>query len=469
MSNKIITTWHYEGSLLVAINHPHQAERYIHDAQGRITSKTIILKLPKAKDISITTHYRYDARGRLSGISLPDGSTLDYQRNAQSQITALERNSLGNSWLGGLIPRQVIVQNIESDAIGFRRVTYGNGIEGYYQRSKEGNLARIVYRNPQLPTLPTQNNGALETLGGSHAFSKSTLTRALGGKFLVLPGALGLPPDPKSLLDHRYLWDTKGNLLYTRDKSTESSYIYDAHDRLIATATAATSTTSQVVAENSNVHFTRYHYDGNGNRLLAQEGFSDQSDLNSNTVKTSYAPGEDRWQSEVGREGRLEAYHNAAGQPEHIGTRNFVRDALGRLLEVREGQYLIARYRYNHRGERIEKFTNGKHIYYLYEDRKLVAELYSDGTIRRQYIYLADQPVAFIDSTDNDSNDASRDKSQFKTQIAIISRALFGKADVTTYLQSNHLGPLKWPRMTKVNLVGEQSTARSEKLYLQHH
>jgi hypothetical protein len=71
---------------------------------------------------------------------------------------------------------------------------------------------------------------------------------------------------------------------------------------------------------------------------------------------------------------------------------------LGKLVEVREGQRVLARYRYNHRGERIEKIVAGEHTYYLYEHRKLVAELDGKGTIRRQYVYLAEHPVAVIDT-----------------------------------------------------------------------
>jgi RHS repeat-associated protein len=251
---------------------------------------------------------------------------------------------------------------------------------------------------------------------------------ALAAPAPALPGALGLPPDQKALLDHRYLWDMQGNLLYTRDKDAASSYAYDARDRLIAVATGP------------HASFARYHYDDNGNRLLAQEG-TDQGNIRGNTIKTSYAPIADRWQTDAGDEGLLEARHDATGQPERIGKRSFVWDALGKLLEVRDGQRVLARYRYNHRGERIEKIVGGQHAYYLYDDRKLVAELDGNGTIRRQYVYLADQTVAVIDTAHGRAGNAA--SGPFMADIAAVWRAWLGNGETTAYLHNNHLGAIE--------------------------
>jgi RHS repeat-associated protein len=415
-----ITTWRYDGTRLVAIDHPNQAERYGYDPQGRVSTKTVILGLASSGRVSYTMRYRYDAMGQLAGVTLPDRSALDYRRNGQNQITAIERSRASGSWLQWLMPRQTMVQNLERDAIGLSRLTYGNGIEAYYQRSMEGKLARIVYRDPFIGTLRKEPGTTLEALLGVRP-AQAALAPAL-------PGALGLPSDPQALLDHRYLWDVQGNLLHTRDKNAASSYAYDARDRLIVAAT------------DPNASIARYHYDDNGNRLLSQEGLTDQSDIGGNTIKTMYAPNADRWQTEEGSTGRDEARYDPVGQPERIGHRSFVWDALGKLLEVRNGQRVLARYRYNHRGERIEKVADGEHTYYLYEDRKLVAELDGKGTLRRQYIYLADQPVAVIDVSD--SGTAGGD-SELAIGIAAIWRAWFGKGETIVYLHTNHLGAVE--------------------------
>jgi RHS repeat-associated protein len=415
------TTWRYEGAHLVAIEHPNQSERYGYDEHGRVSLKTVILRLASGALVGYTTRYRYDILGQLVGIGLPDGSTIDYVRNGQNQVTALERRPGGNAWPHWLLPTQPIVRNLERDVVGIKHVTYGNGIEADYQRGKEGALARIVYRDPHMPASREQHGDVLTALLG--------IRPALAAPATVLPGALGLPPDPKALLDRRYLWDTQGNLLYTRDKETASGYAYDARDQLIVAATGP------------HPSFARYHYDDNGNRLLEQEGI-DQNDIRGNTGKTVYAPASDRWQTAANGNGIAEAHYDATGLPERAGKRSFAWDALGKLLEVRDGQRVLARYRYNHRGERIEKIVGEEHTFYLYENRQLVAELDGNGTIRRQYVYLGGQPVAVIDTPNRGSAHGTAD-SGFVAGIAELWSAWFGKGESIVYLQTNHLGAVE--------------------------
>jgi RHS repeat-associated protein len=76
-------------------------------------------------------------------------------------------------------------------------------------------------------------------------------------------------------------------------------------------------------------------------------------------------------------------------------------DALGQLTAVRQEDKSLARYTYSHRGERIGKTVQGHTTQYLYNDAGQVsAELNANGRITRQYLYLADQPIAVIDTPD---------------------------------------------------------------------
>lgn len=429
---KSVTTWRYEGTRLIAIDHPDQGERYSYDKRGRVSAKTVSLTLSGGAHISYMTRYRYDDIGQLVSMSLPDGSMLDYQRNGQHQITALERTRVGSRWLRWLLPRQTIVHNLERDVVGIKHLTYGNGIDAHYQRSKAGRLARIVYRDPWLPAPSVQRNAALETLLGiSRAMAAPAAPGASVAGRTVLPGALGLPTDPNALLDHRYLWDLQGNLLHTQDKWSASGYAYDAHDRLIAAATTS-----------PNASFSRYHYDNNGNRVLAQEAFADQRDTRGNTFKTTYVPNGDRWQNSADDAFSTAARYDATGQPDQIGNRAFSWDAVGKLLEVRDGPRIIVRYRYNHRGERIEKIVGNTHTYFLYEGRKVVAELDAKGAIRRQYVYLADQPVAVIDTPAVGSAQGEKNTTlqPFRGDIGTIWQTWFSRSETIFYLQTNHLG-----------------------------
>ncbi|MFX0591149.1 hypothetical protein ACOARS_13625, partial [Glaesserella parasuis] len=72
-----------------------------------------------------------------------------------------------------------------------------------------------------------------------------------------------------------------------------------------------------------------------------------------------------------------------------------------RLEQVSEQGASLARYRYNHRGERIAKHTGkaqGGSRAYLYESGQLSAELDAQGHITRQYIHLGQWPLAVIDT-----------------------------------------------------------------------
>ncbi|OEZ95413.1 putative deoxyribonuclease RhsA [Janthinobacterium sp. HH107] len=419
-----VTTWRYAGAHLVAIDHPQQSERYSHDAHGRLSVKTVIITLHGGRQASYHTRYRYDSLGQLSGISLPDGSMLESRRNGQQQVVALERQRVHSPWLRWLLPGTSIVKDLERDVMGLKRYTYGNGIEALYQRSKEGALARIVYRNARGDQSGQQAVLALQAvlgIGQAVAAPESALP-AENAQHAAQAGALGLPPDPAALLDHRYLWDVQGNLLYTRDRDAASSYAYDAHDRLIAAATAS-------LAPSTAASFDRYHYDSGGNRLISQEEIASQDELRRNTVRASDTK---------------DARYDAAGQPQRIGQRRYAWDALGRLLAVHQGLDLLARYRYNHRGLRMAKEVRGMRTYYLYDDdRKLLAEVDADGKVSRQYIYLAGQPLALIDTAADAAAELREQRgplAQAMADISAIWQAWFSHGESIAFLHNNHLG-----------------------------
>jgi RHS repeat-associated protein len=460
-----VTAWRYEGKRLVAVVHPEQTERYAHNDKNQLVAKTVTLTLAGGKQAVSTTRTRYDEQGQLTSVSLPDGSTIDYQRNGQNRIVAIERSRIQTSWLQWLLPATTIVKDIERDLVGIKRFAYGNGIEAGYQRSREGALARIVYRRPA-PAAGASQRAGLETLLGintAHATQADQQAAAqLKAKIAfkpVLPGALGLPKDANALLDHRYLWDAQGNLLHVQSKEKANNYAYDAQDRLIVTGstpamapatmvnansvngTGATSAANAAAPAIGNSAYARYFYDGAGNRLLAQEGVTSQADTAANTVKTAYAPSSNRWQGTSGNGDTPQARYDANGQPDRIGKREYVWDALGKLIAVRQENRNLATYRYNN-GERIGKTANGRSTHYLYEGRQLAAELNDQGRITRQYVYLADQPIAVIDTPagSRPGNEESSPLAQIAVDFGTVWQAWFGTGDAIAYLHNNHLG-----------------------------
>ena len=484
------TTWVYSGQRLVALNHPSQSERYAYDERGLRIAKIVTLHSkdgPQGQPSATTavTRYTFDDAGILQSTQLPDGSRLVYERNAQGptgQVTALKRSQLQTPWLqrwaSWMLPAPTIVQDLRRDLIGIKSYTTGNGIQAQYQRSQNGALARVVYRHP------TQALRSSATAGLMGATTQETISWLLGvtpaqaaepvqtqaallgesSKSAVpgaLPGALGLPQDPQALIDHRYLWDTAGNLLYAQGKSAglalqQTSYAYDRQDRLIVASQGQVQepAAAQAVAVSAATNTSRYHY-SQGRRVLVQENISDAQDLKTGTRQVNYQTATHRWLGDDA----APAQYNANGQPETIGRREYVWDALGRLAQVRQESNAsapgktIASYTYNHRGERISKTAHGKTVqgkttHYLYEDGQLSAELNEQGQITRQYLYLAGQPIAVIDSPEGKA--LQKEELLAPASLGLDTQNILKHlwqstigsdgGEQTTWLHTNHLG-----------------------------
>ncbi|MDB5729287.1 MAG: hypothetical protein JWQ00_2492, partial [Noviherbaspirillum sp.] len=356
------TSWRYEGSRLAAIEHPDQAEHYRYDDKGRLVTRMVTFRLAGDSRGTSFTHYRYDEMGQLASASLPDGSVMHYRRNGQNQVTAIERSVLRTPWLRWLRPTQTIVRDLRRDTVGLKNFTYGNGIEAHFQRSREGALARIMYRHPDGRTENEQRSAALDMLFGistAHAASPDAPANA------ARPRALDLPTETRALLDHRYLWDAEGNLLHAHNKDSVDDYAYDPQDRLIV---AATTPAGQLNAAATGLaRYARYFYDGAGNRVLSQEAVTDQADITAGTESSAYGASNSRLLGTSASAPPTQTRYDAGGQPHRFGERKYRWDAFGKLLEVRQANRVLANYRYNHRGERIAKMVNNVRTHFLYE------------------------------------------------------------------------------------------------------
>ncbi len=425
-----VTVWRYQGRRLVALEHPSQSEQYRYDEHGLLVARTVRIKRNDGSDITSITRYAYGDDGVLQSVSLPDGSRLDYERNGQGQVVAVKRSRIQTSWLQWLLPAKTLVADLQRDLVGIQHYTAGNGIEADYQRSREGVLARIVYRHDgDKPSALPKTASAVGWLIAAANASEPPGKPEPG----MLPGALGLPEEPNAVLDLRYLWDVQGNLLHLQQKAgapAAGNYAYDRDDRLIAA----------VQTEKQTVQASRYFYDAQGRRLLSQQDLADQGDLKTNTEKALYQAGTHRW---LGQDRQISEY-DVNGQPRRIGERAYRWDALGRLLEVRQHDKTLARYTYNHRGERIAKDSGGT-TYYLYRDQQLAAELDGQGSIKRQYVYLAEQPVAVIDTPQGTAPQGEeRDAvSRIAHDLATIVHAWFADDEKTVWLHANHLGAIE--------------------------
>ncbi len=455
------TEWRYAGRRLVEVRHPTQHERYEYDARGLRSAR--IVTLPTADGALTTiTRYEHDAAGQLVATTLPDGSHIRYERDGQGQVIALRRESAGAPWPGWLAREQLIASEFERDLVGLRRYLTGNGIETRFQRSREGVLARVVHRHRPLPPHRVANRlkpwplartpgEAVEQLlgiGDARAQSTATVTPVadISAESSLantgnLPGALGEPDDPAALLDHRYLWDVRGNLLHGRQRAlggnaqpTASGHAYDRDNRLLASVRWRMK--DDTLVEQA---VWRYAYDPSQRRILSQQNVASQRELQAGTQRSHFEPLTHRVLASPDSPSR----YSTSGQPERLGQRDYEWDARGRLVEVREDSTVIARYGYDHRGLRNTKHASGRTTHTLYDEHhQPLAELDAKGRILRQYIWLADLPVAVIDTPEGVAAAAADDSAtaRFFSDLQRLWRSAFGSDEGIAWLHGNHLG-----------------------------
>ncbi len=427
-SKQLVTRWTYHGNQLVTLQDPNQTEQYEHDASDRLAARIVSIPLADGTISRTVTRYEYDQWGQLSSYTLPDGSRMHYRRNGQNQVVALERRRLGSGWLSWLSPVQRIAGEIERDIVGLRHFVSGNGVVTQYHRSAQGNLARIVHSRARAGG-PLARVAAVGTavlgIGAANTMSSTDVQ--------VTGSAVGMPVGVPALTDHRYLWDVQGNLLARLGLQSHGNYVYDGADRLVA----AVQSPREVTGAKSESRHMRYAYDAAGNRILTQENSGDQQDIKSRTVALAYEAKSNRW---VGDDGGTAVRYDEDGLPLKVGQREYHWNALGRLIRVSNAGVTLVEYRYNQRGERISKKVGLRHTYYLYENGQVSAELNAEGAIERQYIYLADLPVAVIDQ-DRVRPDTKRSGiSRLGADLTVVIGSWFGWTDALTYLHNNHLG-----------------------------
>ncbi|MDZ7593506.1 MAG: RHS domain-containing protein, partial [Thiobacillus sp.] len=443
------TTWRYEQRRLVEASDPVQTERIRYNERGQPESKTVTLKLANGAEATHITRYAYTADGSLQSQSLPDGSKILYERNGQGQVVAVSQQTSPWTFFGW--GKTTLVKDLERDLIGLRHVTYGNGIQGQWQRSKQGVLARVVYTQPEgraanPPSVVAASRAAVRqaTLGGildkllpvAHAHTtphglepvvdRSPLGQTSPPAPNTQPGALGLPANPQALFDARLLYDGAGNVLLQKQHGQglqhTQAYAYDRQSQLVAAQTAGPSSPVTATSTAGGARVWRYHYDANGNRVLAQENVP-VTEMG-RTRKASY-----------------DLASNAMLTP--ALDREYVWNAQGQLIAIRQESRELARYRYNHHGLRISKQTGSDSTHTLYnEQRQRIADLDADGRITRQYLWLGDHLIATLDARQPKSLQAPADG--FLAELVQTVNALWNSATGQTnrlaFVHVNHLG-----------------------------
>jgi RHS repeat-associated protein len=367
----------YQGGRLAEVLHPEERETYGYDAKGRLTERTVQLKLNNGQWKSYPTRYRYDGSGRLIGRSLPDGKEALFERDTSGQIVAFKRR-LDGGWFGWWPKEQTLARDLSRSVGGLDRIVYGNGVVGNWERSLEGVLARIHYSNQ-----PTKWDGIRQFFadvfgavsGEAHAAQDAQPVR---GEPIAPPGAWADAHLPKTLHEERFVYDAASNIVATRrieagERLQDRFYGYDGFDQLLVAA--------QSQGEDGGKNAKFYYHDPLGDRRLDRE-----TDVHTRSYGYNAA-------------GQLAGKEpDALGRATRLDDKRLVWDAQGHLSAVEVAGQTVARYRYNHRHERIAKQTGEGTTHYLYENRQRVAELDEAGRVVRQYLWLGERLIAVIDA-----------------------------------------------------------------------
>src|SRR5690606_26242620 len=107
---------HWRGQQPIRLDHPDETEYLSHDAQGRVTTRTIHRPLPDGV-LAYQEQYTYDTQGRLQRHDLPEGGALHYAWSATGRLQRL-------TWTSATGTRHTVIDAVPSQA-GYR---YGNGL-----------------------------------------------------------------------------------------------------------------------------------------------------------------------------------------------------------------------------------------------------------------------------------------------------------------------------------------------------
>jgi len=354
-----VTRYAWSAFGLARIEGEQQGESLTFDADGRVVARGVSLRLESGRTVAFDLRFEYGADGRLRAWSLPGGGWVRALGDGSGQTVALEWQPAEGALS---LP---LVGALARDRHGVRRAVYGNGVELSVRRTDDGRIAAIRHR----------------------------VTRGRDRN--------------RDLMHHRLAFDAHGRLVGWRRDAQSRVHLFDRDGQLL----------QAVHREGRERVGWRFAYDGNGNRVLAQQPAGSEPGAPAAATRRFARQGQgDRTRpldaaagpghavtDAIGPAAARRAW-DAAGRLIADGERSYRWDAGGRLTEVREAGRTLARYRYDARGLRIAKLADGIVTHFLHDgQRRLLAELDADGVVRRQYIHLADRPVVVLDRADGGS------------------------------------------------------------------
>jgi RHS repeat-associated protein len=308
-------------------------------------------RLTQLTDTAGTTSWTYEAHGRVTSKvqTVGNTATVSYAYNAAGQLQTLTTPS--------------------GQAIGY---TYTNGrVSGITLNGAA--LITGAITEPFGPLSTWQWGNGLVTLR----------VYDLGGRLTSWEYRDGV-----SILRNDVTWDIASRVTANAnpaDAALGCAFQYDNLDRLTVSQQGSPVTTTQ-----------QFGYDAVGNR----RNFT----LNGTATNYSYSSSSNQLLSLTGSTTRSYVY-DAAGNPTTIGALTYVYNNANRLVTVKNGATVVASYKVNALGQRVEKNAGGTITRYVYdEQRHLLGEYDSAGKIIQETVWLEDMPIATLRPTGASAN-----------------------------------------------------------------
>lgn len=356
-----LTTWEYDdaGRLIAETGPGGVSARYRYAASGALRER--VIRGADAREV--VTRYRH-SNGRLDGIEHPEQSEAyrydDAGRIVERRIRLLLESGRHAEFAtryryapesGRLLARSLpdgswlrFVRDGSGQIVALRRdVTAPEDAAGSDPSPASGSVRAQLL----IEALSREPAGVRRFRFGNGIEAEKR--RDASGRLAAICHRGPRAGSACDVLDHALRFDDAGRLLHWRQGEERSFYRHDADGALVAAVTHG----------NGWPRHLRYSYDA----------------LSS---------------SQVQRDG--------SGRITRQGVREYRWTADGLLEAVRDRGQLVARYRYNHRGERIAKNSAaGVRHFLLDESRQPEAEVDAHGKIVRIHVRLAGDPVAIID------------------------------------------------------------------------
>ncbi|NLF53647.1 MAG: hypothetical protein GX576_04470 [Thauera phenolivorans] len=404
-----VTRLHYEGPHLVRIAHPHETETRIHDPLGRIATRRIARAgqygRPDLGAFEYVERFRYDEADRVLAHELPEGGTLHYRWGSGRQLRGID-------WVDPLRRRTPLIRSASpADALraeapglpvsgGYR---FGNGVEARWTIGADGRLSALQHH----VIAPPAQQPLLSWLRVAHAAEA---------------GLAGL------IERWAYRYDPTGQMVAREDalRHRHSRFGFDLGGRFIAAEHAEQGATPQA---------EYYAYDRLGDTL--------------------------------GRriDGRMDDFHrtllerDAGGLPSRIGDYELAYGADRRPVEIRDrsgiagasspAPALLARYRHNAQGLRIQKEVfprktadglAAEDTHFLWQGHQLVGEARGGrgaARLMRRYVYAHGTPVALLDYP---SGRRLQERGRLARILSIGWNELLGRGTRIRYIHANEIG-----------------------------